>query len=116
VDAYSYIQLVFKEFDVFEMDSPSCTKDKLVVTSFNSQGDDEEDKVTIGTFCNTKPPRDTLESRWNVLELMLITNGANSGKGFWATYETLSYTIENGNANNLGKLDGHSKINPILLF
>ena len=88
----SYVELTFKVFDVYEMDSPNCIYDRVSIYNTNAQSDNvlaAED--LIGSYCNTNQPPSRIESKWNGLFLEFTTDVADTGVGFWAMYKAKKY-------------------------
>jgi hypothetical protein len=98
----AYVQLNFIDFDVYEMDSPTCDNDRLTVTSINPYDDSET--TTIAQLCNTNVPKGPLESLWNMMQLQFTTDLLLSGRGFWATYDGVQYKSKNNNGSTMGRL------------
>lgn len=91
-------QLEFKHFDVYEMDSPDCLRDRLEVFSLDPWN--KQNRMNLGTFCNTKVPKGTTESKWNMMSVVFTTDSALNGKGFWITYRGVQYEVEDNSGQS----------------
>ncbi|ELU06747.1 hypothetical protein CAPTEDRAFT_106677, partial [Capitella teleta] len=92
VSESSYVQLKFNSFDVYEMDSPVCTRDRLEVSSINPH--EGTATTSLGAYCNTNPPKGPIESLWNMLRVTFITDTTISAQGFWLSYRGIQYQVD----------------------
>ena len=79
-----YVTLTVMYFDIFEETSDQCDKDILTIEDTDKLGNAVAD---IGSFCNTKPPPEKMETSWHHAQVTFISEESGTATGFKLRYD-----------------------------